>query len=177
MRLMRRSPRWTRREWLRSSGRFAATAFAVRYLSPDLRAFQATAPAPSALDGRRAAMGQTPIARTALTDRLALLSGPGGNVVVLHGPDGLHLVDNFVRPAWGNLKAALDAIGGPVKVAIDTHWHFDHADNNANLRKAGAAIVAHQKTKTRRFALLSARSEEHTSELQSRLHTVCRLLL
>jgi cyclase len=94
-------------------------------------------------------MGQTPIARTALTDRLALLSGPGGNVVVLHGPDGLHLVDNFVRPAWGNLKAALDAIGGPVKVAIDTHWHFDHADNNANLRKAGAAIVAHQNTKTR----------------------------
>src|SRR2546429_6522178 len=27
------------------------------------------------------------------------------------------------------------------------------------------------------FAFLSARSEEHTSELQSRLHLVCRLLL
>src|SRR5256884_4040889 len=31
--------------------------------------------------------------------------------------------------------------------------------------------------KTRRGKLLSPRSEEHTSELQSRLHLVCRLLL
>lgn len=144
-----RSPRWTRRAWLRASGRFTAAAFAARYVSPELRAFQAAAPAPGGLDARRAAIAQAPIARTPLTDRLTLLSGPGGNVVVLHGPDGLHLVDNFVRPAWGNLKAALDAIGGPVKVAIDTHWHFDHADNNARLRQAGAAIVAHQNTKTR----------------------------
>src|SRR2546429_4678614 len=30
---------------------------------------------------------------------------------------------------------------------------------------------------TRRAAVLGARSEEHTSELQSRLHLVCRLLL
>ena len=146
---MRRSPRWTRREWLRASGRFTATAFAARCISPDLGALQTTAPTPSGLDARRATLAQVPLARTSLTDRLTLLSGPGGNVVVLHGPDGLHLVDNFVRPAWASLKAALEAIGGPVKVAIDSHGHFDHADNNANLRKAGAAIVAHENTKTR----------------------------
>ena len=58
-------------------------------------------------------------------------------------------MDTFVRPAWPNHKPALDAIGGPIKVAIDTHWHFDHADNNINLRQAGAAIVAHQNTKAR----------------------------
>jgi glyoxylase-like metal-dependent hydrolase (beta-lactamase superfamily II) len=90
-----------------------------------------------------------PIARTRLSDRLELLTGPGGNVVVLHGPDGLLLVDNFVRPAWPALKATLDAIGGPIKTAIDTHWHFDHADNNASLHRAGAAIVAHANTKAR----------------------------
>ena len=146
---MHRSPRWTRRAWLEASGRLTAAAVAARYLATDAWAAQATAPAPSALDARRAGMAQAPVVRTALTDRLALLAGPGGNVVVLHGPDGLHLVDNFVRPAWANLKAALGAIGGPVRVAIDTHWHFDHADNNANLRTAGAAIVAHQNTRTR----------------------------
>ena len=31
--------------------------------------------------------------------------------------------------------------------------------------------------KRRTFAIISHRSEEHTSELQSRLHLVCRLLL
>jgi hypothetical protein len=36
------------------------------------------------------------------------------------------------------LKAALDAIdGSPIKSMIDTHWHFDHADNNGNFRQAG----------------------------------------
>src|SRR2546429_6536131 len=38
-----------------------------------------------------------------------------------------------------------------------------------------AASTANQRT--RRASLISRRSEEHTSELQSRLHLVCRLLL
>ena len=37
----------------------------------------------------------------------------------------------------------------PVKLLIDTHWHFDHTDNNENFRKAGAAILAHANTKKR----------------------------
>jgi cyclase len=32
---------------------------------------------------------------------------------------------------------------------IDTHWHFDHTDNNANLHAAGATVLAHENTKTR----------------------------
>ena len=37
----------------------------------------------------------------------------------------------------------------PVKLLIDTHWHFDHTDNNENFRKVGAAILAHANTKKR----------------------------
>jgi glyoxylase-like metal-dependent hydrolase (beta-lactamase superfamily II) len=77
-------------------------------------------------------------------------------VVVLNGPDGKLMGDTFVQPAWPHLKDALDAIGkAPVKTAIDTHWHFDHSDNNASLRAAGAALVAHVNTKKRM-------SETHT---------------
>jgi glyoxylase-like metal-dependent hydrolase (beta-lactamase superfamily II) len=48
------------------------------------------------------------------------------------------------------LKAALDGLdGSPIKSLIDTHWHFDHADNNANFRKAGAGVIAHENTRTR----------------------------
>jgi hypothetical protein len=31
----------------------------------------------------------------------------------------------------------------------DTHWHYDHTDNNANLHAAGATVLAHENTKTR----------------------------
>jgi glyoxylase-like metal-dependent hydrolase (beta-lactamase superfamily II) len=99
---------------------------------------------------RRAQMGAMPIVTTRLADNLSMLSGPGGNVIVLNGPDGKLVVDSFVTPAWTALKQTLDAMGAaPVKLLIDTHWHFDHTDNNANFRKAGAAVLAHVNTKKR----------------------------
>jgi glyoxylase-like metal-dependent hydrolase (beta-lactamase superfamily II) len=85
-----------------------------------------------------------------LTDNLTLLSGPGGNVVVLNGADGKVVVDGFVQPAWPALKKTLDGMGSQrIATLIDTHWHFDHADNNANFRQAGAAILAHENTRKR----------------------------
>jgi len=90
------------------------------------------------------------IETTKLADRLVMLSGPGGNVVVLHGPDGKLVVDSFLQPAWPRLKSMLDGLnGGPVKTLIDTHWHFDHSDNNGNFHAAGAAVLAHTNTKKR----------------------------
>jgi cyclase len=47
-------------------------------------------------------------------------------------------------------KKALDALGNaPVQYVIDTHWYFDHTDNNAPLRAAGAVVLAHENTKKR----------------------------
>jgi cyclase len=111
---------------------------------------QAAAAQGDPLEARRAQMGAIPIVSTPLAERLVMLSGPGGNVVVLHGTDGKVVTDGFVLPAWPRLKSALDAIDkGPINMMIDTHWHFDHADNNANFRAAGAVIVAQENTKTR----------------------------
>ena len=42
-----------------------------------------------------------------------------------------------------------------MKIAIDTHWHFDHSDNNAALHAAGATVIAHENTRKRM-------SETHT---------------
>jgi cyclase len=132
---------------------------AVAWMVPRLHAdgWTATtvgqAPAPASVDAltaRRAELAKAPIVSTALGRSLTMLSGPGGNVLVSNGPDGKMLVDTFVLPAWASLKKALDAMGPqPVKAAIDTHWHFDHADNNAALRALGAQIIAHTNTKTR----------------------------
>lgn len=102
----------------------------------------------------RAQVGAVPIQTRQLTENLTLLSGPGGNVVVLHGADGLIMIDTFAAPAWPKLDESLKAIGAgaPVKTVINTHWHFDHTDNNAPLHAAGATVVAHENTKRRMSA-------------------------
>jgi glyoxylase-like metal-dependent hydrolase (beta-lactamase superfamily II) len=136
----------TRRSFLRATGILAGGAVISRYTpGPLVEAFQQNTP-----DAMRARMGAAAIQTTRLDDRLVMLSGPGGNVVVLHGPGGKVVVDGFVQPAWPRLKAALDAIDDrPIKSLIDTHWHFDHADNNANFRNAGAGVIAHENTRRR----------------------------
>jgi cyclase len=147
----------TRRELFRTSAVFAGSAllaqvFPASLLSAGVPGFQqqaATVPT-DRLSAMRAQMGATPIQAQPLAENLTLLSGPGGNVVVLHGPDGKVVVDTFLLPAWPKLKETLDGLGNaPLKTVIDTHWHFDHTDNNANLHAAGAIVLAHENTKTR----------------------------
>jgi glyoxylase-like metal-dependent hydrolase (beta-lactamase superfamily II) len=149
----------TRREVLRNSAGFAGSAllaqlFPASLLSasaglPGLWQQAATAPT-DRLAAMRAQMGATPIQSQPLAENLTLLSGPGGNVVVLNGPDGKIVVDTFLLPAWPKLKETLDGLGNaPLKTVIDTHWHFDHTDNNANLHAAGATVLAHENTKMR----------------------------
>src|SRR5690348_2396718 len=146
----------SRRELLRNSATLAGTAFLAHLFPTTLlraSAAQAAQQAPSPADmlaSLRAQMGAAPIEAQKLADNLTLLSGPGGNVAVLNGPDGKFVVDTFVSPAWPKLKDALDALGNaPLKFVIDTHWHFDHTDNNAPLHAAGATVLAHENTKKR----------------------------
>jgi cyclase len=152
---------FTRREILLGAAGLAGGALAAR-LFPAAIAHAAIPGFPQqkspadAVAAMRAQFGGAPIQPQKLTDSITLLSGPGGNVVVLNGADGKLMGDTFVQPAWPHLKDALEAIGkAPVKTAIDTHWHFDHSDNNASLRAAGATLIAHVNTKKRM-------SETHT---------------
>ena len=141
----------TRREWLRRAGVLTGSAVLVGVLPEWAFAFhgQPTA-ATDQLAAMRNGMGATPITSASLGPNLTMLAGPGGNVVVLNGADGKVVVDTFVQPAWQNLKTALDKLGNQnIATVIDTHWHFDHADNNGAFRKEGAQIVAHDNTRKR----------------------------
>jgi cyclase len=115
-----------------------------------LKAAQQANPTVDAVAASRARMAAIPIETVSLTDNLTLLSGPGGNVVVLNGPDGKLMVDTFVAPVWPLLKQHLDGFGNaPLNNVINTHWHFDHTDNNVRVRAIGAIILAHENTKKR----------------------------
>jgi cyclase len=141
----------TRREWLQNSGRLVGGALLATVApSKILSTGNPVNPAVDAVAASRAKMAAIPIETGKLTDTLTLLSGPGGNVVVLNGPDGKLMVDTFVAPVWPQLKQRLDNLGkAPLNRVINTHWHFDHTDNNAQVRGIGALILAHENTKKR----------------------------
>src|ERR1700692_2934561 len=146
----------SRREMLRGSATLAGSAFLAHLFPPTLLRASAAgyaqeAPSPAdLLASFRAQFNAVPMETQKLADNVAMFDGPGGAVVVLNGPDGKFVVDTFVAPAWPRLKEALDALGNaPVKYVINTHWHFDHTDNNAHLHAAGATVLAHENTKKR----------------------------
>jgi hypothetical protein len=99
----------SRREMLRDSATLAGSAF-LAHLFPAtlLRASAAgyaqyAQQAPSAADplaSIRARFNTAPIQTQKFADNLTMLSGSGGSVVVLNGPDGKFVVDTFVAPAW-----------------------------------------------------------------------------
>src|ERR1700719_787274 len=146
----------SRREMLRGSATLAGSAFLAHLFPATLLrasaagyAQQASSPAEQ-LASFRAQFNAVPVETQKLADNVTMFDGPGGAVVALNGPDGKFVVDAFVAPAWPRLKEALDGLGNaPVRYVIDTHWHFDHTDNNAHLHVAGAAVLAHKNTKKR----------------------------
>jgi glyoxylase-like metal-dependent hydrolase (beta-lactamase superfamily II) len=89
------------------------------------------------------------LAATSLGGQLALITGAGGNVVVLGSPDGALLVDggNKAQSA-ALLSLALKQVGAKkVHTLFNTHWHPDQVGSNERVGKQGARIIAHENTK------------------------------
>jgi glyoxylase-like metal-dependent hydrolase (beta-lactamase superfamily II) len=86
----------------------------------------------------------SPIVTHRLGSNIGVLEGSGGNIAVLAGPDGKVLVDAGIgvsRPQMAKALAGFSA--DPITHLINTHWHFDHTDGNAWLKREGAQILAH----------------------------------
>jgi cyclase len=146
----------SRRDILRGSVTLVGSAFLAHLLPTTLLHASAAGYAkqspsqPDLLAYMRDWFNTFPMETQKLADNITMFDGPGGAVTVLTGPDGKFVVDSFVAPAWPRLKEALDGLGNaPVQYLIDSHWHFDHTDNNAHLHAAGATVLAHQNTKKR----------------------------
>jgi glyoxylase-like metal-dependent hydrolase (beta-lactamase superfamily II) len=94
--------------------------------------------------------GPAPITATKLTDRIAALSGAGGNVGVLVGSDSLLMIDGGLANVAMALATAVAQISPRmVQVLVNTHYHFDHVGSNELLGMKGARIIAHENVKTR----------------------------
>lgn len=87
---------------------------------------------------------------TPLRDKLYLLTGAGGNIIIQEGPDGLLMVDSGLSNSTADILAQTDKIGkGNVTTLFNTHWHTDHTGSNVILGQKGAKIIAQENVKTR----------------------------
>jgi cyclase len=74
----------------------------------------------------------------------------GLNVGVSSGADGVLLVDAQQLGGVPRLKEEIaKRTDKPVRIIINTHWHFDHVGANAEFRKLGALTIANNHTRTR----------------------------
>jgi cyclase len=95
-------------------------------------------------------MAKIPIQEVELAAGLHLIQGPGGNIGVLNGPDGLTVVDSGVPMRANEIFETVKRVGGkPVSRLINTHWHFDHAGGNEVFARAGATVFATAATRKR----------------------------
>src|SRR2546429_5026308 len=77
----------------------------------------------------------------------------------------------WLIPATAGLITVVTALAVPNRAHAGPDVHLSRAESESVRR------VAEDAEAMNRLGVLYARSEEHTSELQSRLHLVCRLLL
>lgn len=109
----------------------------------------AAAPGVAALRWPAAALAAEALASQPLTDRIALLTGAGGNVVLFKGNQGLALIDSGAAAHTAELLALVDQLGAgaPIELLINTHWHDDHSGGNEAIHGRGAKILAHENTR------------------------------
>jgi cyclase len=95
-------------------------------------------------------LAKIPVQAVELAAGLHLIQGPGGNIAVLDGPDGLTVVDSGVPMRAKEVFETVKRVGGkPVTRLINTHWHFDHAGGNEVFARAGALVLATAATRKR----------------------------
>jgi cyclase len=113
-------------------------------------AFAQSTSTPDVIVEMRKAMGAIPPVSTKLSDAIHLISGPGGNICVFAWPEGKLAIDSGVAGASEAILSQIDSFGPqPLRILINTHWHYDHTDGNEAFRKRGALIVAHENVRKR----------------------------
>lgn len=99
-----------------------------------------------------------------LTGNLYMITGAGGNLGVLVGPDGTLLVDNQFAPLSNRINGAIKTIDpGEIRFVVNTHIHGDHSGGNENFKRMGSTIIAQENVRKRMStSVVNAKTNEVT---------------
>ncbi len=112
-----------------------------------------------------AAAAASPVLVEPVRGGVSVLQGAGGNIGVLVTPHGLFLVDTGIAVSRAKIEAALAQLSSrPLRYAVNTHWHWDHADGNGWVRRTGARIFASARTIDHLRDTIRVAEWEHTFE-------------
>jgi cyclase len=90
------------------------------------------------------------IKATNMSANFSMLEGQGGTIGVLHGPDGVFMVDTQFAPLSDRIAAAVKQITPqPIRFIVNTHVHGDHTGGNENFAKMGAFILSRDQLRFR----------------------------
>ncbi|MDH4196086.1 MAG: MBL fold metallo-hydrolase [Candidatus Aminicenantes bacterium] len=93
-------------------------------------------------------LAQVQIKTIPIAGNVSMLVGSGGNIAVSVGEDGALLVDDGYPKLVEKIKAAVAALKPvPIRFVLNTNWHYDHADGNELLGRAGAVVIAHENSR------------------------------
>lgn len=85
-----------------------------------------------------------------VTDGIYVLHGAGGNIGISAGEDGILMIDTQFAPLLPKIESAIAEVsGGPIRIVLNTNWHYDHTYGNEPLGKSGALIIAHENSRIR----------------------------
>lgn len=85
------------------------------------------------------------ITTTQLTDRVFMLQGAGGNILIQLSEDQVVMIDSQFAPLSDKIKEAISTITDlPITFLINTHHHGDHTGGNENFNNEKATVIAHK---------------------------------
>ena len=90
----------------------------------------------------------TEVTTQQIGDGLHVLFGVGGAIGASIGEQGVLIVDDQFPGMIPKVQAAIRELGGgDIDFAINTHWHFDHADGNLVLGPEGTWLVSQENSR------------------------------
>ena len=110
----------------------------------------AAEPKPAPQQAAAEAPAKPNITSQKLSDSMYMLLGPGGNIGVNIGEDGVYMIDDkFARFGQEIIDVVASLTDQPITYVLNTHHHGDHSGANAEMRAVGATVVAHDNVRAR----------------------------
>lgn len=106
---------------------------------------------------------QVDVKNNPVEGNISFLTGAGGNIGVLRGPEGIMIIDDQFAPLSEKISETIGTFAeGDLKFVLNTHYHGDHTGGNENFKTAGATLVGHDNVRRRM-------SEDFKDEIRDRV--------